>query len=180
MTTFTVIHVQDTGNVLAAVSLAAPPEPAPPVGDLVGAGLPLRLLGLPAPDAITVPADRLATVTVDNDAAAENPRASGVVELVQNGEKRHKLELLKDSTTSVDTDLDSTGAKVRYTGTAAGAELAVLVVMEQSGPQKLLSGVIPATAQQVTLPGTFTSGEQWRTLTFVHGFTPSAEVVTVT
>jgi len=85
MTTFTVIHVQETGHVLAAVSLAAPPEPAPPVGDLVGAGLPLRLLGLPAPDAITVPATRLAAVTVDSDSAVEDPRGRGVVELVQNG-----------------------------------------------------------------------------------------------
>jgi len=78
----------------------------------------------------------------------------------------------------VDINLNPTGAKVTHTG-GVGVQLAVLVVMEQNGPQRLLSGVIPATTTEVTLAASFTSGEKWRTVTFVHGFTPHAEEVTV-
>ena len=66
MTRFTVIYLKATGHVLAALTRADPPADAEPVTALVGGGLPVSRIGAAAAD-ITVPANVLAAVTIDDD-----------------------------------------------------------------------------------------------------------------
>jgi hypothetical protein len=180
MTTLTAIHVRDTGHVLAAVTRSAPPtEGHEPAAILVGGGLPLRSVGLSPPDVITVPADRLATATVDTEAVLEDPRRYGVIQVEQNGDKKNEVQQLKsEAANRVAITLTATGAQVSYPGTVDTVAHAVLVIMEQAGPPKILSGSIPANASTVTLLTTLPAGS-WRTLTLVSGFVLHAVEQTV-
>ena len=65
MSKLTVVYLKDTGHVLAALTRADPPQGTEPVSALVGTGLPVRFVGRPPAD-VTVPAEDLAAVTVDD------------------------------------------------------------------------------------------------------------------
>lgn len=177
MTTLTVIYARSTGHVLAAVTRREPPAGDEDPAGLVGSGLPLRSVGLPTPpDMITVPADRLASAVVESDTVLEDPRQYQVVEVKQN-DKKHELQQVKPGTVKI--TLTATGAKLSYPGGVDTVPHPVLVVLEQAGPPKILSGSIPALSSTVTLLATLPAGSTWRTLTLVSGFALHAEEQTV-
>lgn len=178
MTTLTVIYGRSTGHVLAAVTRREPPAADEDPAGLVGSGLPLRSVGLlTPPDMITVPADRLATAVVESDTVLEAPRQYQVVEVKQNDQKKHELRQFKTGTVSI--TLTATGAKLSYPTPVDTVPHPVLVILEQAGPPKILSGSIPANTREVTLLATLPAGSTWRTLTLVSGFELHAEEKTV-
>jgi hypothetical protein len=181
MTKLIVVQARQTGHVLAAVTQTAVRQASQQtVAEVVGSRLPV-LVASPRPTVatVTVPADQLAVTTVDpDDKVLEDPSSYEVVEVQQGTVTVQVLQVLGGGARIVTTTITSAGATVSYPLPADNVAHRVLLVLEQLGPPKLLSGSIPAGARQAVLPIALDPGK-WRTLTLVGGFRPRASELTV-
>jgi hypothetical protein len=177
----TVLYVRDTANVLAAVTRTAPATTVPAVAELVGTGLRTRALGTETLD-VTVPADDLATATVDADGRVfDDLRGYVVVESPQpDGTLKTELSQLPPAS----------GQSVTFTANVVSVDIAgsggtgvkVLVVLEKaSSPAPapvILTGTVPNLDTQVALPASLDTGT-WRAAVFATGRRPFAHQGTV-
>lgn len=159
MSHLSVILVEHTGHVLAALTRATEPPRDEPVSALVGAGLPVRfnltVAAVTTAHAITIPADLLAAATVADGATVfDDPLAVQVVEGEHNGQPVTELQpYTATATLAVSTSqLTITAAGV---GTVARP---VAVVLEQSGDRVVRESTIPQGQSAITLALTLAPG----------------------
>jgi hypothetical protein len=179
VTKLTVVYLNDTGHVLAALSRVDPPQGTEQVSALVGAGLPVRFIGnLPA-DA-TLSAQDLDLTTVDNQPAVViSPQAFMVTFDTKGQAQVQNAGAASQITLAITT---SSGATV----TGANAQVPARI-----GLQKVTSpSLAPTTLNSVSVgpgaggtvvagPTGFTSGDVWNMYALVQGLQPAVKQITI-
>jgi hypothetical protein len=177
MSKLTVIYLQATGHVLAAVTRAVPAETTEPITALIGPYLPVRSIGSDSqPVTLTFSADLLRAVTVnDQPNVVVNPQGFQVIQ--------------QDSAVQVtpvvaagglNTVLSPEGVTVGPVKPTPNNSLPVMVVLRKvattpSVPTPtVLSSFIPALNDTVVLPIALAEKDTWVTLTLVSGYAPVA------
>ena len=182
MSKLTVVYLQDTGHVLAALTRANPPAGAEPVSALVGTGLPVSFVGGLALG-VSFPAQDLAAVTVDD--------RPDVVVTPQN------YQVVQDPQSQAPPQVNDLGSpqKVTLAITAAAGATVTLTNAKQAARvvlQKVTSATsatsAPTIVTQVDVgpgstvvagPSGFAAGDIWNMYVLVQGLPPTAERITV-
>lgn len=179
MSKLTVVYLKNTGHVLAALTRADPPAGDEPVSALVGAGLPVSAINA-APADVTMPAQDLAAVTVDDDQpeALINPQNFQVVPDPQ-GQRPPQVKNI-GSAGQVVLSVTTSGAKVTVTNVPSATALPAVVVLQKVTSPSVAPGIIPVTVT-VGPGGTVVSGstgfaqnDKWNMFAFVQGLPPAA------
>jgi hypothetical protein len=186
MSKLTVVYLNDTGHVLAALTRVDPPQGTEQVGALVGTGLPVSSVGGLAAD-FTVPVQDLAPATVDDQLEVLlNPQGFQVVQDPQ-GQAPPKVKNVGVPGSSVDlTIAASSGAAVKVTGVSSPTTLQAVVVLQNVTTPNLAATILPTvtvtvgTATPVSGNTGFVTGEKWNMYAFVQGLSPTAKEVPVT
>jgi hypothetical protein len=183
MSVLTVICLDSTQNVLAALTRAVPPGAGEAVATLVGTSLPVRAVG-PTPTHLAFPASLLAAVTV-NDTQPDvvvDPQAFQVIDDPQD-KTVHEVQPYPPTTPSspiVNLKLDTTnGAVVTLQHVAAGTSLQGVVVLQKiTTPPQAATILAPVTVTDAGTPVAaatdFATGETWEFSAFVPGIPPNA------
>jgi hypothetical protein len=179
MIKLTVVYLNSTGHVLAALTRADPPQGTEQASALVGTGLLVRFIGSLPADA-TVSAQDLAVVTVDDQSGVVISPQSFMVTFDSKGQAQvQNAGAANQITLAIDT---TSGATV--TGATAQGPAWV-------GLQKVTSpSLAPTTLSQVSVgpgphgsvvagPGGFTSGDKWNMYALVPGVQPAIKQITV-
>ena len=186
MSKLTVIYLQDTKQILAAVSRAAPPEGEEPVTTLVGSSLPVRSIsgqsstGASASSLdLSIPANLLAAATVDlKPEVLLNPRDFQVVEDPSDLTHPKVQALVPGAGTGV--TLSPIGVTVNITS-APPTDLPILIVLKsasQTAPALapiVLPGAIPKGESKAQLVTALPVGSKWNILTIVSGLKPQVD-----
>lgn len=183
MSALTVVYLDSTRNVLAALTRAAPPGAGEPVTALVGNGLPVRAVG-PTSTHFAFPVKILAAVTVSDTLpdVVIDPQAFQVVDDPQNKTLHHVTSFppATASSPNVGLTLDTTnGAVVTLQNVPFGTSLQAVVVLQKVTTQPQAARIL--TQQTVTDAGLrvalgrdFATGETWEFSAFVLGLPPNA------
>jgi hypothetical protein len=187
MSMLTVVYLQSTRNVLAALTRAAPPGPGEPLKALVGTSLPVRAVG-PTSTHMAIPASELAIVTVTDiqPDAVLDPHAFQVVDDPQD-KTVHHVTPLPPPTGSPPPKITLTLTKT--TGAVIKAEhvnnttLTVAAVLQKvtTPPQAatvirpITLGPSPSPVVYTVAPGTeFAAGGPWDFAVLIQGMPPQA------
>jgi hypothetical protein len=183
MSVLTVVYLDSTRNVLAAVTRAAPPGAAEPASTFVGNSLPVRAVGLTSTH-FALPVTLLAAATVDDTlpGVVIEPQAFQLVDDPQN-KALHQVTPFPQATTTSPTvglALDTIdGAVVTLQNVTPGTSLQAVVVLQNvtTQPQaaRILAKVNVTDAGTPVAPSTdFAPGETWEFSAFVSGMPPNA------
>lgn len=177
MSKLTVVYLKDAGHVLAALTRADPPQQAEPASALVGIGLPVRFIdNLPAD--VTLPAQDLATVTVDDQPeVVVGPQGFQVVQDSQGQPQVTNVGAASHVTLAIDT---SAGATVTLSNATLPAMVVLQKVASPSLPPTIVSPVTVGPGGTVVLgKAGFTTGQKWNMYLFVQGLQPVAQQITI-
>lgn len=186
MTMLTVVYLQSTGNVLAALTRAAPPGPGEPVTALVGTSLPVRAVGSTSTQ-MTIPASALAAVTVNDTQpdAVLDPQGFQVVDDPQD-KTVHLVTPIPQPTASppptITPALDVTHGAVISAAHVTTATLTVVAVLQKvTMPPQAATVIGPVTlvissgsASFTAAPGTELASATWDFAAFTAGMLPQA------
>ncbi|HEX5143944.1 MAG TPA: hypothetical protein VFW21_08755 [Mycobacterium sp.] len=178
MSKLTVVYLQSTGHVLAAVTRAAPPDSAEQVTALTGPHLPVRGIGGASPVAVSFPADYLAATTVDDEPdVLLDPHGFEVVENVQKDGTTHYLVRRLGVTGNVTPKFDSGKAtvKINFQPATPLPMVAVLQRVKSPLPAEIINRPIPKD-QPADTPITLDTVDDtsWEVLVFVQSQPPIA------
>jgi hypothetical protein len=187
MSMLTVVYLQSTRNVLAALTRAAPPGPGEPVTALVGTSLPVRAVGSTSTN-MTIPASALAAVTVNDTQpdAVLDPQGFQVVDDPQD-KTVHLVTPIPPPTGSppptISLKLDTTnGAVMKATHVATPTLTLVAVLQKVTMPPQAATVIGPVTlvissgsVSFTAAPGTeFATSETWDFAVFIQAMPPQA------
>jgi hypothetical protein len=185
MSALTVVYLESTRNVLAALTRAAPPGVGEAVKALVGTSLPVRAVGLTTTH-FAFPASLLAAVTVDDTlpSVVIDPQAFQVTDDPQD-KTLHEVEPYPPATPSspaVTVTLDtSNGAVVTLQNVTTTTSLSAVVVLQKVTTPPQAARILTPVTVTGSLSGTtvapasgFLAGETWEFSAFVRGMPPNA------
>ena len=185
MSALTVVYLNVSRNVLAAVTRATPPGAGEPVNALVGTGLPVRAVGS-RPTQLEVPASLLAIATVDKTLpdVVIDPQGFHVIDDPQDKTRREVKPFPPETPSSPRVHLALThahGAVVTLKNVPPTTSRQAVVVLLQitqppQTPQILAPVTVTGDAAGTTVAGgaEFNSGERWEFAVFVELMRPKA------
>lgn len=186
MSMLTVVYMQSTKNVLAAVTRAAPPGPGEPVKALVGTSLPVRAVGTSSTQ-LAIPASELAVVTVNDTQpnAVLDPHGFQVVDDPQDKTVHHVNPVHRSSPTTpkITLTLNSSAGAVIHVANVAHTMVTFDGVLQNVLPTpqaatftgRVTIGPSNGTVDYQVAPASqFRSGETWDLAVFIQGMRPHA------
>jgi hypothetical protein len=188
MSMLTVVYMQSTNSVLAAVTRAAPPEPGEPVTALVGTSLPVSAIGQTSIQ-MAIPASALAAVTVNDTQpdALLHPHSFQVVDDPQDKTIHHVIPLTRPPAIppppKITLTLSKAAGAVIHVAHVAQTTLTIDGVLQNvlpklqaatlTGPVKI--GPSNTAVKYPVAPGSqFQAGETWSLAVFIQGMPPHA------
>ena len=174
MSGMSVVYIKATRHVVAAATHSAAPAKPIPVADLVGAELPLRVIG----DVdVRLPVDQLDAAGVDSDInVAVRPYGFGVKPTTTNGKITYEVE----QQTDVALTIGSTANRIVVGALPVATDLVLVVVQPATagGPAPVLEELDPNGATSVTTATAFATG-RWSVVVFATGAVPKADEVPI-
>jgi hypothetical protein len=185
MTKLTVVYLQSTMHVLAALTRTDPPQADEPVSALIGTGLPVRFIGQLPVDLI-LHAQDLSAVTVDNQPdVLINPQNFQVAQDQQSQALQVIAAGVPGSTVNCTIDHTS-GAAITVTGVLSAPSLQAVVVLQKLTPPRPAPTILPPVTltMGVSTPvhdkSGFLAGDTWNVYALVKTLLPTAQSVHVT
>jgi hypothetical protein len=171
MTKLTVVYMQDTGHVLAALTRTDPPQGTEPVSALVGTSLLVRFIGnLPASAAVSAQDLNIATVD-DQPGVVIGPQGFMVTFDPKGQAQVGRAKAANQFTLAIDTTL---GATISGATVGQNARVGLQKVTPSGLPPTTLFRTTVAAGFAIVAPTSeFTSGDIWNMYALVPGFEPA-------
>jgi hypothetical protein len=188
MSMLTVVYLQSTKNVLAALTRAAPPGPGEQVTALVGTSLPVRAVGKSSTQ-IAIPISELAVVTVNDiqPNAVLDPHGFQVVDDPQDKTVHHVTPILTSAPSPTTPKITitltkTTGAVIRAVHVHTTKLTVAAVLQKVTQPPQAATVISPITLGPSSSPvvypvapaSEFTAGGPWDFAVFIQGMLPQA------